>query len=369
MSQGFSVEWHEHQRKFLAHKLAALATADAVLKLTLKEMIKLYSPPSCIERIVSFFDSAQAQVADDPVKADCHKHYCALKNDLYNKPGRSTYEAERRRFEAKCLEQIEARRSISPYVKDLDMAATDVRKSQRLMDYFASFSPKIGSRVGRQLCIDTQPPITASSAYERAAALWDFELKVHLPVDHFFSYNETDAFEALDQMFTDAGGRSKTIPAGTHCAHAGVFLNRCIILDDHILCWATTDDNQALNYARLVVSDYELKPVYGYLPQLVKGMLDNDLNCAVMTGTCFDVFGRVFCNDSHDMLSSWILYWCSERGFDALLGTNFRDHELMIRKPHHNVSWEPWVRLPQTKAAFDQQYGNPPSFAYKARVP
>lgn len=369
MSNGFKAEWDKHQSEFLALMLKELEALDVNFKRKLEGFIDATRPRKVplIGRLKSFLGMSKPD-AEESRKTAIFKQLQKLIEEIFGSKGRETYVGQRETYLKDCLAKISQGKSISSFVEDFALAAADPRKTKRFIHYFSLLTFNTPKEIALGELCKFHP--RQSFEYEYIAGIWKLKVEDHKPVDAFRGFNETLGFAALDKIFADAGGLVTTIAAGTSCSHAGV-LPKCLVLDDNIPCWTTTDQNKAINYARIAVTTHVTKPTNGSFPQIINGVVDNDLHCGVMHGTSFDEFTRVFCGTSHAHLKAWIASWCEEpgRNFDGLVGTNGGADELVIMKPWTNVSWSPWLTLPLTKVGFDRKYGHPPSFSYQAPKP
>jgi hypothetical protein len=368
MSNGFSAEWHDHQKRFLEFKLKDLALMDAGLKRVIGSLIKEYSPPKLTVRVLLLkLVGKEVRVCEDPVRTSRLDFYKGLKQAVYGSAGRAAYKKGRKAYKAESLAEIAGGRSISPFVQDIATAAADTRKAKRFMQCFRSLTfDLVKHKVVAKFCEFV--PVSNSRRrfdYRTFESMWSDRLAKHIPVDQFFGYNETQAFAELDLLFTSAGASTEYVRAGTECSHGGV-VPKDLVLDDAISCWTSLLPAKFFLYAGFAVESHEKTPVKNALPQVIIGTLKVDLNCGVMRGTSFHNFTNTFCNHSHDVLKTWLTCWCAERGFDGLIGTNRVDDELVIMNPLSNVTWRLWVMLPETQVELTKQYGQPPYFPYRA---
>lgn len=361
MNNGFKAEWEKHQGDFLGLMLKELELVDNDFKVKLEALMLDYKPreASRCDRLKSFLRMTKPTQVDQSKLA----HFSRLQSicdELYGSKGRKTYAFELESFIKGCHDKISCGKTISIFLGDLEEAEKDPRKSKRLMDHFDKL--KIGTL--KEQVIDKLCLFNARQSFEceAIAGIWKIKLDSYKPVDPFQGFNETEGFAALNKLFADAGQKTTIVTAGSGCSHAGV-LDKHLTLDDSIPCFTTTYSSKVLNYARPEISRHVNEPTEGKTPKIIRGKTKIDLCCGEMHGTSFDEFTKTFCNTTHAHLKAWIASWCADRGLDGLVGTNGGADEFVVIKPS-NVAWTLWITLPETLAAFDKKYGNPPSLAH-----
>lgn len=361
MSNGFKSKWDNHQHLFLELMLKELGSVDANFKQQLEILINHNKPDkiTLIARIKVLLGISK----EDPAvlsKRSRYKYFLELFDELYGKIGRTTYLADKLEYKSDCLLKISNGISISGYVPSLSESSNDIIKAERLIDSLQN--PNLDLPTGRVLGQLCKFQLRQGFDFETIATLWLGDLKRQKPVTVFDKFNETLGFAALDKVFADAGGVTSIVTAGTSCSHAGR-LPKDLVFDDKTPCWTTTNPNKLMDYAATAVSDHVRTPVIGTLPQIIKGIVVQDLHCAVLHKTSFEEFIASFCDNSHDNVKPWIARWCAFQAhkFDGLTSTNGGVDELVIMNPLSKVRWTPWITLPTTQAQFDAMYGKPPS--------
>ena len=364
MSQILKDEWVDQQLRFLSCVMDQMAIVDSDLKeeISKKKAKHTTVKKSLLGKIVGIFLTAKTLPEETENKQEL-KYYTEIENVVFG-DGRTIYEKEKDEWEKRCKNNIINGISITNLYLNLSQAISDPVKASRLAGLF---DPCLFERANEEaIKIITN---SASNYFEFEVVVSSLIRYVenHVDKDIFHKINETMALTYLDGVFASAGGVLYPIIQGTKCSHAGL-LPANFAFDDKIPTWTTTDLSKELYYGRTAVEEHLKRPKPNCTPMIVTGVINKYLLCADMAKTSFSGFLSTHSID-HDELKPWILYWATERGYDALSGTNLVDDELVIIKPLQDVNWTLRANLPHTLAAFDAKYGCPPSFHNVPKLP
>jgi hypothetical protein len=378
-------EWQNHQNEFLDLVLAEIMAFESKLRPEIGRLIAEARPvkKSLRERIcLQALKHRNRDLYDWKVKPDQER--AVLLSDFQDILGdlsdRASYAQQLSQLKKIMQQDIDSGASISPFLPDLNSLVHDQLKIDRLLPLFA---PSVFEGIGvtmAQVVMDSKPGDNVKPALAAMLATAIIKHAGLSAFDKFKGFNEENAFAALETLYIAAGGIDVLIPVGTRCTHAGV-LDQAQTLSDDLPCFTTVDPNKIMNYGGWAVDQYEqnqklidelnLKPgdepdpKLLYLPQIISGLVTTQLKCAVMKGTSFKGFKRLYCDDKPGKLKEWIKVWAECR-FDALSATNGGDDELLIIKPASHFTVDSSTPLPLTKDDFNLIYNG---HAYVASKP